>query len=146
MFLNYAIMRYCSSDIRHESTWQQFLSALERNPHMHLSRYLRIHNVSQRGFEKWLYKKGYSVREAKDRVLQLQRESAIRESSLTEASSFLPIAFGEGESETARPVNILTGISLTLPDGTVISIRRGSAEAVVSFLKLYSGEDAPCSD
>ena len=85
-------MRYCSSDIRHESTWQQFLSALERNPHMHLSRYLRIHNVSQRGFEKWLYKKGYSVREAKDRVLQLQRESAIRESSLTEASSFLPIA------------------------------------------------------
>ena len=139
-------MRYCSSDIRHESTWQQFLSALERNPHMHLSRYLRIHNVSQRGFEKWLYKKGYSVREAKDRVLQLQRESAIRESSLTEASSFLPIAFGEGESETARPVNILTGISLTLPDGTVISIRRGSAEAVVSFLKLYSGEDAPCSD
>ena len=146
MFLNYAIMRYCSSDICHESTWQQFLSALERNPHMHLSRYLRIHNVSQRGFEKWLYKKGYSVREAKDRVLQLQRESAIRESSLTEASSFLPIAFGEGESETARPVNILTGISLTLPDGTVISIRRGSAEAVVSFLKLYSGEDAPCSD
>ena len=139
-------MRYCSSDIRHESTWQQFLSALERNPHMHLSRYLRIHNVSQRGFEKWLYKKGYSVREAKDRVLQLQRESAIRESSLTEASSFLPIAFGEGESETARPVNILTGISLTLPDGTVINIRRGSAEAVVSFLKLYSGEDAPCSD
>ena len=139
-------MRYCSSDIRHESTWQQFLSALERNPHMHLSRYLRIHNVSQRGFEKWLYKKGYSVREAKDRVLQLQRESAIRESSLTEASSFLPIAFGEGESETARPVNILTGISLTLPDGTVISIRRGSAEAVVSFLKLYSGEGVPCSD
>lgn len=146
MFLNYAIMRYCSSDIHHESTWQQFLSALERNPHMHLSRYLRIHNVSQRGFEKWLYKKGYSVREAKDRVLQLQRESAIRESSLTEASSFLPIAFGEGESETARPVNILTGISLTLPDGTVISIRRGSAEAVVSFLKLYSGEGVPCSD
>ena len=139
-------MRYSSADIRHESTWQQFLSALERNPHMHLKRYLRLHHVSQRGFERWLYGKGYSVREAKDRILQLQHESAMQESPLTEASSFLPVALSDSESETAHPCDFLTGISLTLPDGTVINIRRGSAEAVVSFLKLYLGEGAPCSD
>ena len=139
-------MRYSSADIRHESTWQQFLSALERNPHMHLKRYLRLHHVSQRGFERWLYGKGYSVREAKDRILQLQHESAMQESPLTEASSFLPVALSDSESETARPCDLLTGISLTFPDGTVINIRRGSAEAVVSFLKLYSGEGVPCSD
>ena len=34
----------------------------------------------------------------------------------------------------------------TLPDGTTVSIRRGSAESIVSFLKLYSGEGSPCSD
>jgi ABC-type histidine transport system ATPase subunit len=53
------------------------------------------------------------------------------------------------QSEPDVPVNphdVLTGISLTLPDGTVVSIRRGSAEAVVSFLKLYTGEASPCSD
>ena len=66
-------MRYSSSDVRHESTWQGFLSALERNPQLRLSRYLRIHKAGQRGFEKWLYKKGYSVREAKDRVAQLDK-------------------------------------------------------------------------
>ena len=113
---------------------------------MHLARYLRIHNVGQRGFERWLYKKGYSVREAKDRILQLQHESTMQESPLTEVPSFLPVALCSNEVEAARPCDILTGISLTLPDGTVINIRRGSAEAVVSFLKLYSGEGAPCSD
>ena len=104
---------------------------------MHLKRYLRLHHVSQRGFERWLYGKGYSVREAKDRILQLQHESAMQESPLTEASSFLPVALSDSESETARPCDFLT---------TVINIRRGSAEAVVSFLKLYSGEGTPCSD
>ena len=138
-------MRYSSSDVRHESTWQGFLSALVRNPHLRLSRYLRIHNVSQRGFEKWLYKKGYSVREAKDRVAQLDSHME-QESSMATAPSFLPVIPSGNENESARPSDILMGIGLTLPDGTVITIRRGSAEAVVSFLKLYSGEGLPCSD
>ena len=139
-------MRYGSSDVRHESTWQGFLSALERNPHLRLSRYLRIHNVSQRGFEKWLYKKGYSVREAKDRIAQLDKGHMEQESSMATGSSFLPVVPSGNENESIRPSDILMGINLTLPDGTVITIRRGSAEAVVSFLKLYSGEGLPCSD
>ena len=62
------------------------------------------------------------------------------------APSFLPVIPSGNENESARPSDILMGIGLTLPDGTVITIRRGSAEAVVSFLKLYSGEGLPCSD
>ena len=60
--------------------------------------------------------------------------------------SFVPVVVREGFRPESNPGDILTGISLTLPDGTAISIRRGSAEAVVSFLRLYSGEGSPCSD
>ena len=84
---------------------------------------------------------GHSVREAKGRILQLRMDSL----SFPEPSpSFLPVEVNGGNA--VSPPDMLSGISLTLPDGTVITIRRGSAEAVVSFLKLYSGEDLPCSD
>ena len=96
-----------------------------------------------------MYTHGYSVSEAKDRVLQLRMEAPASVSS-DPASVFLPVEVSEGAASAASAANaqpdLLTGISLTLPDGTAVSIRRGSASAVVSFLKLYTKEDLPCSD
>ena len=90
-----------------------------------------------------MYGRGYSVGDAKGRVLQLRMDA--QASAPAEATScFLPIDVRE--DATSPHHDLLTGISLTLPDGTMVSIRRGSAEAVVSFLKLYSGEGQPCSD
>ena len=90
-----------------------------------------------------MYTHGYSVSEAKSRVLQLRMEAQASRSP-EPASVFLPVDVSESAASAQR--DLLTGISLTLPDGTVVSIRRGSAEAVVSFLRLYSGEGSPCSD
>jgi len=132
-----------TADARYEKTWRQFLSALETQPRLRLAPFLRSQHVYQRGFEKWMYRHGYSVGEAKGRVLQLGMD--VQASSSPGApSSFLPVDV-RGDSPIPQP-DLLTGISLTLPDGTTVSIRRGSAEAVVSFLKLYSGEGLPCSD
>ena len=90
-----------------------------------------------------MYSHGYSVGDAKERVSRLRMDA--QSSGAPDAFSCLvPVNVRE---DTANPQSdLLTGISLTLPDGTVVSIRRGSAEAVVSFLKLYSGEGSPCSD
>jgi len=132
-----------TADARYEKTWHQFLSALETQPRLRLAPFLRSQHVYQRGFENWMYRHGYSVGEAKGRVLQLGMD--VQASSSPGApSSFLPVDV-RGDSSIPQP-DLLTGISLTLPDGTTVSIRRGSAEAVVSFLKLYSGEGLPCSD
>ena len=132
-----------TADARYEKTWHQFLSALETQPRLRLAPFLRSQHVYQRGFEKWMYRHGYSVGEAKGRVLQLGMD--VQASSSPGApSSFLPVDV-RGDSSIPQP-DLLTGISLTLPDGTTVSIRRGSAEAVVSFLKLYSEEGLPCSD
>ena len=113
---------------------------------MRLAAYLRSVQVKQRGFDKWLYARGYSVHDAKERVLKFRNESDALDSSMPSASSILPVRLVSEPDVPIRPCDLLTGISLTLPDGTVINIRRGSAEAVVSFLKLYSEEGVPCSD
>ena len=139
-------MELMTADARYEKTWHQFLSKLEKQPRLRLAAYLRSVHVKQRGFEKWLYARGYSVHDAKNRVLRFRKESDTLDSSMSSAPSILPVHLIPEPDVPIRPCDILTGISLTLPDGTVINIRRGSAEAIVSFLKLYSGEGTPCSD
>ena len=133
-------MEFQSIDERNEQLWHQYLSLLEHRPNLTLVSFIRLSHIGKRGFEKWLYSRGYSVQEAKRRILQLKASSMPDESSVSGKSSFLPVVLNGKDSEASS-----SGISLTLPDGTVISIRRGSAEAVVSFLKLYSGEGASCS-
>ena len=139
-------MKLQTADARYEKTWHQFLSELEKQPCLCLAAYLRSVQVKRRGFEKWLYGRGYSVHDAKSRVLKLRNESDALDSSMSSSPSILPVRLVSESDVPVRPCDLLAGISLTLPDGTVVSIRRGSAEAVVSFLKLYSGEGLPCSD
>ena len=139
-------MELQTAESRYEKTWHEFLSELEQHPALRLTPFLRSKHVYHHGFKQWMYRHGYSVGEAKGRVLALQMERLGASSAESEDSSFLPVNVCGGEAVESRVDDLLTGISLTLPDGTVINIRRGSAEAVVSFLKLYSREGVPCSD
>ena len=127
---------------RYEKIWNDYLSALTKDPYLRLSRFLKSRHVGIHGFEMWMSRRGLSARQAKAQAQSLQPEL----SNAPSGSSILPVVLHEDSRLESHPYDILMGISLTLPDGTVITIRRGSAEAVVSFLKLYSGEGSPCSD
>ena len=131
-----------SVSARYEKIWNDYLSALAKKPHLLLSHFLKSRHVGTRGFEMWMSRRGLSARQAKAQAQSLQPEL----SNAPSGSSILPVVLHEDSRLESHPYDILMGISLTLPDGTVITIRRGSAEAVVSFLKLYSGEGSPCSD
>ena len=138
-------MSYSVVSSRNEKVWDDYLSELALNPSLSLARFLRTRHVGVHSYENWMSRKGYSAREAKARAASLQPEP-LRMESMAPEESFVPVVVREGFRPESNPDDILTGISLTLPDGTAISIRRGSAEAVVSFLRLYSGEGSPCSD
>ena len=60
-------------------------------------------------------------------------------------SMFLPITadFTLSHKDTS---DMLYGVCFTFPDGTQVNIKRGTAEAVMSFLKLYQRENQPCLD
>lgn len=131
---------------RYEVIWNDYLSELASNPRLCMSRYLRLRQVNIHYFEKWMSKKGYSARKAKAHAICLQPDPPKKDSLDAAGLSLVPVVLHEDSRPELNTCDLLTGISLTLPDGTVITIRRGSAEAVVSFLKLYSGEGSPCSD
>ena len=139
-------MRYNAAGTRYGKLWDEYLSDLVKNPDLPLSRFLRLRHIGIHGFEMWMSRKGLSALQAKSNAKRLQPESQKKDSIVAMESSLVPIAVHEDSHSESNLRDVLTGISLTLPDGTVISIRRGSAEAVVSFLKLYSGEGSPCSD
>lgn len=135
-------MSYNAVSIRYEKIWDDYLSELTTMPNLRLCSYLRARGINVHGYENWMSRHGHSARLARLHALNLQPEPLKKESCTVAESSFVPVFL----HEESNSCDILTGISLTLPDGTVINIRRGSAEAVVSFLKLYTGEASPCSD
>ena len=138
-------MSYSVLSSRNEKVWDDYLSELALNPSLSLARFLRTRHVGVHSYENWMSRKGYSAREAKAHAASLQPESITRETTISE-ESFVPLVVREDSSPESNSCDVLTGINLTFPDGTLVSIRRGSAEAVVSFLKLYSREGLPCSD
>ena len=132
---------------RYEQAWQKYLVLLERDIKAQLTPFLRKEHVNNRGMEKWMYANGLSVYVAKQKIRMLHAEAG-NERRLPESSStggmFLPV-------EASAPLQagtqeLLSGISVTFPDGSQVSIKHGTAQAVMSFLKLYSREEALCLD
>jgi len=56
---------------------------------------------------------------------------------------FLPVSNPESVNHDATE-GILSGISFVFPDGTQVSIKHGSARALISLLKLYREEGEKC--
>lgn len=133
---------------RYESVWNAFLNELPHNPTATLTSFLKRCNVRQGRMKRWMENNGLSVKEAKKRLRDCQHDgigdpmSPLSEDS---GSLFLPMATDK-PAPRSESCDILSGVSLTFPDGTQVNIKRGSAQAVMSFLKLYQREDLPCLD
>lgn len=132
---------------RYEQVWNKYLVLLNKNPKARLTPFLRTENIYHRGMQQWMHLNGLSVQVAKQRIRMLQAEASV-DSPLPSSSStgamFLPVEMPTcPHGDTPE---LLSGISVTFPDGSQVSIRRGSAQAVMSFLKLYSREEALCLD
>ena len=90
--------------------------------------------------------KGYSVRLAKQQIRLLQAEARKECSEATAKDTgmmFLPM---EMPSDSVCPENYLFGITLTFPNGTIVTIKKGSAKSVMHLMKLYEKEDLLCLD
>ena len=96
--------------------------------------------------QNWLCEKGYSVYKAKREALVAQAEARKQkiEAARTDTNSmFLPL---QPSFEPAKEVDMLSGINVTFPNGTVLTIKKGSAKSVMQLMKLYEKEDLLCLD
>ena len=137
-----------TAEERYEWAWKRYLVRLNENSKIRLTSFLREIHVYQRGMERWMYAKGLSVMETKRLIREPQnraKHERLLPSSDTTGSMFLPVT-ADGADGFAEATGPMSGISLTFPDGTQVNIKRGTAEAVMSFLKLYQREDQACLD
>ena len=137
-----------TAEERYEWAWKRYLVRLNKNSKIRLASFLREVHVYQRGMERWMYAKGLSVKETKRLIRESQNRAKYEQllpSSGTTGSMFLPVEAGYADG-LAESVDTMSGISFTFPDGTQVNIKRGSAQAVMSFLKLYQMDGLPCLD
>ena len=88
-----------------------------------------------------MYSSGLSVK-------SLKHESAVAAATLSDETGshmLLPVIPATSEGRSAPSGSILSGVSLTFPDGTVLAVRRCSPEALVELVTRYRKEAAPCS-
>ena len=133
---------------RYESVWNAFLKELPRNPTITLSSVQKEWHTNRKGMQRWMNNNGLSVKEAKKRIRgcnQYVIENQIPPIPEVADSLFLPMTT-DRPAPQSESCDILFGVSLTFPDGTQVNIKRGSAQAVMSFLKLYQMEGLPCLD
>ena len=95
-----------------------------------------------------MYARGLSVGETKRQIRESQnmaKHERLLPSSDTTGSMFLPVT-ADGADGFAEAADLMSGISFIFPDGTQVNIKHGSAQAVMSFLRLYQMEGLPCLD
>ena len=123
---------------RYEHDWDLYLKELARKPCLSLTSFLKSRHTNINGMKKWMERQHLSVREAKKAVKASTKGGSCVSSPGTASSAlFSPVSITPSSQASSNEEDCLSGISLTFPDGTVVSIKRGSARAVMSFLKLY---------
>ena len=131
---------------RYEETWNSYLELLNKDPRASLVSFTKLKSVYYRGMTKWMSHNGLSVYDAKAKIRECHRKSLSGEPvTCNTTSMFLPVTADETASgNPMADADLLSGVSLTFPDGTIVNIKRGSAKALVSFLSLYRKGGEPC--
>lgn len=126
---------------RFEKAWQKYTALLSQNPQASLAPFLRDLHVSVGAMSNWMSRNGLSVIDAKRHARALQMEERLKSLPHVvseDSSMFVPVIPRVEKTDSGE---MLFGISVTLPDGVIITVKQGSAQALVSFIRHYSGKE-----
>lgn len=93
---------------------------------------------------RWMSEKGYSVRLAKQQIRLLQAEA--RKDCSEAIAKDTGMMFHGNAIRPRLSRELSFGIPLTFPNGTIVTIKKGSVKSVMHLMKLYEKEDMLCLD
>ena len=131
---------------RFEKAWNSFLIYLNRNPKAHLTPFLKERHVNHRTMQNWMSEKGYSVLRAKHEIREVQEAARKERAEASTANTGVMFVPMESPTIDLPMEDLLQGINITFPNGTVVSIKKGCAKSVMALMNLYEKEDAVCLD
>ena len=131
---------------RFEKAWNSFLVYLNRNPNAQLTPFLKERHVNPRTMMNWMSENGYSVLRAKQEIRQAQEAARKERAEASTANTGVMFVPMESPAIDLPMEDLLQGINITFPNGTVVSVKKGCAKSVMALMKLYEKEDAVCLD
>lgn len=136
--------------------WNAYVHALMKDPSLCLSTFIKGQPITRGCINEWLRKNHLSIYDTKAKVkrclvefrngadaVSIPLPADIHEQEAVSDNVFVPLQIAE-QPVAKTPSENLSGISITFPDGTQVSIRQGGPRAVMEFLKLYKSEEAIC--
>lgn len=127
---------------RYRSTLEKYKSQLKKNPSVRLRSFCNELHVDYHNMVRWLTRQGTSIRE-----LQRAARSGVSAKGDDAPVGFVPVVPLQPHAvQEVDSHELLSGISLTFTDGTIVTIKKGTPSAVISLLMQYRKEASGCSD
>lgn len=128
---------------RYRSTIETYKKLLAKNPSLRLRPLCRKLHVDYYSMARWMCRQGISVKE-----LQRSARADISAKGEDAAAGFVAVVPMQPcpAQESDLHDGMLSDVSLTFSDGTVVSISKCTPSSVISLLVQYRKEVARCSD
>ncbi len=119
---------------RYERAWNAFQIHLNHNPKASLIPFLKERHVNHRSMHRWMSEKGYSVMVSQTANSSASGQEARKECSeaIAQGHWYDVPSHGSHPNHVCPMENPLFGITLTFPNGTVVTIKKGSAKSVMA--------------
>ncbi len=120
---------------RYEKAWDSFLVYLSRNPKAQLTPFLKERHVNHRTMKNWMCKKDIRFACQKGNPPSPggspQRKS--RSICIKYCMMFVPM---EPPTIDLPMEDLLYGINITFPNGTLVSVKKGCAKSVMALMNF----------
>ena len=127
---------------RYRSTLEKYKKRLRKDPSVRLRAFCNEFHVDYHNMVRWIGRQGTSVKE-----LQQTARSGVSIKEGDTAVGFVPVVpVPPQATQDIVPHEVLSGISLTFTDDTIVTIKKGTPSAVLSLLMQYRKEASRCSD
>lgn len=131
-----------SSNERFRNTYSGYKKALSIDQ-ITLSDYCKIHHVDYRGMRRWMSKNSITVKELKKAVSSLEKSgSGLIDPSHGLDRELYPLSFestcSRNKAVVSKSGSLLKGVSITFPDGVIVSIREISRKDLTEFIVSYN--------
>lgn len=126
-----------SVENRFEKTWKHFLEVLKVDYTCSLADICREHHVTFGGMSSWMFRHGYSVKQAKADVLRDCYGGVVPFQPPSSSPSFTQIAPAMLPEEEFS----LSGITITFNSGTTISVKRATPGGIIKMLRDYERKE-----
>lgn len=125
------------ADIRFQQTWEQYAEELKKDFHCSLRNFCYRSHTSYSGMGSWLGRRGYSVGQLKQEILNSHYDGSLVNASRSRIGKLVPVVPSLVSGEEVS----LFGISISFNSGTTVTVKQGTPEGVLKLIRSYERKE-----